>query len=77
MCVRQLGEMKRPPTSPQRYRIHYRDGRVETVKAASWVQVRTNHVFDCEEGPLRVPTDVVLKVESLNIDPMQAGRRRV
>ena len=69
--------MKHPPTSPQRYRIHNHDGRVETVKAAAWVQVRTNHVFDCEDGPLRVPTVLVLKVEPVKNDPMQAGRRRV
>jgi len=68
--------MKHPPASPHRYRIHYRDGRIETVEARTCVQVGVNYVFDREDERLRVPTDIVLRVEALKGDPMRSRRRR-
>ena len=70
--------MNRPPTSPQRYRIHYRDGRVETLEARTCVRVGDHHVFYREKDSesLRVPIDSVLRVETLKVDSWKARRRR-
>jgi hypothetical protein len=69
--------MKRPPFSPQSYRIRYRDGRVETVEARTCMRIGDDHVFySATTGEvLRVPADAVLAVEH-NVAPGGAMQRR-
>ena len=71
--------MKKPPFSPQNYRIRYRDGRVETVEARTCMQIGDAHVFysGVSEEILRVPIDAVLAVEPCPVGSGRARWRRV
>jgi hypothetical protein len=71
--------MKRPPFTPQTFRVHYRDGRVETVVARACLRLGETHVFYSEGSNevLRVPVEAVLSVESSRPGASGGRRRRV
>ncbi|MEA2580101.1 MAG: hypothetical protein QOE83_993 [Actinomycetota bacterium] len=69
--------MRQPPLSPQSYRVHYHDGRVEMVEARACMRVGSDHVFySADTGEvLRVAADAVLLVEPYVV-PRRAMQRR-